>query len=116
MKTDFGKKDILLQRMDMTDCSETNKHEELISRWPLTDQNHFCNQDDVSNFMIMGGTQLISTEGNLNFGTGVEGLVVPTMICVRSPDLSSYSCTAPTEEWIVKTVAGVTSPPDLAPI
>ena len=91
-----SKKDVPLQRMDKTDCSDTNTQEELINRWPLTVQNHFCNQDDVSDFMIMGGTQLISTEGNLNIGTGVEGLVVPTMICERSQDLNNYSCTAPT--------------------
>ena len=40
-----------------------------------------CNQADVSNFTIMGVTRLISIKGNLIFGTGVEGLVVPTMIC-----------------------------------
>ena len=39
-----------VQRMDMTDCSDTNIHEEMINGWPLTDQNHFCNQDDVFNF------------------------------------------------------------------
>ena len=85
-----------VQRMDMTDCSDTNIHEEMINGWPLTDQNNFCNQDDVSNFTIMGGSRLISTEWNLNFGTGVDGLVVPTIICERSQDLSRYSCTAPT--------------------
>ena len=92
-----SEKDVPLRRMNMTDCSDTNTHEELISRWPPTDQNHSCNDDDVSNFTIMGGTQLITTEGNLNFETGVGGLVVPTMIYERSQDLfNNYSCIAPT--------------------
>ena len=86
MEYNIKKKDVPVQRMDMTDCSDTNIH----------DQNLFCNQDDVSNFNIMGGTRLISTEGNQNFGTGVEGLVVPKMICEQSQDLRNYSCTAPT--------------------
>ena len=96
MAYNINKKDVPVQRMDMTDCSNTNIHEKMINGWPLTDQNHFCNQDNVSNFTIMGGTRLISREGNLNFGTGVEGLVVPTLICERSQDSRNYSCTAPT--------------------